>query len=104
MSTERKGVELFVGLFLLLGFGVIATMVLMFGRLGKGFQKTYPITVEFSNASGQWSHLSIRIIGPYAAERPDNGLKRGLAYAPRKIGSSAESVGDFRCPAEQLVR
>ena len=52
MSTERKGVELFVGLFLLIGFGVIATMVLMFGRLGKGFQKTYPITVVFSNASG----------------------------------------------------
>lgn len=52
MSTERKGVEIFVGLFLLIGCGVIATMVLMFGRLGKGFQKTYPITVEFSNASG----------------------------------------------------
>lgn len=52
MTTERKGVELFVGLFLLIGFGVIATMILLFGRVGKGFSKNYPITVEFSNASG----------------------------------------------------
>ena len=52
MSTERKGVELFVGLFLLLGFGVIAAMILLFGRVGKGFQKNYPINVEFGNASG----------------------------------------------------
>ena len=52
MTTERRGVELFVGLFLLIGFGVIATMILLFGRVGKGFSKNYPITVEFSNASG----------------------------------------------------
>ena len=52
MSTERKGVELFVGLFLFIGFGVIAAMILLFGRVGKGFTKNYPINVEFGNASG----------------------------------------------------
>jgi ABC-type transporter Mla subunit MlaD len=52
MSTERKGVEFFVGLFLLIGFGVIAAMVVIFGRVGQGMQAYYPITVEFPNASG----------------------------------------------------
>ena len=52
MSTERKGVEFFVGLFLLIGFGTIAAMVVIFGRVGQGMQSYYPITVEFPNASG----------------------------------------------------
>ena len=63
MSTERKGVELFVGLFLLIGFGVIAAMILQFGRVGKGFQKSYPITVEFSNASGLLKGCDVLIAG-----------------------------------------
>jgi ABC-type transporter Mla subunit MlaD len=52
MSTERKGVEIFVGLFLLAGFGVIAALVITFGRVGQGMQKQYPIRVRFPNASG----------------------------------------------------
>jgi phospholipid/cholesterol/gamma-HCH transport system substrate-binding protein len=52
MSTERKGVEFFVGLFLLIGFGVIAAMVVIFGRVGQGMQDYYPIYVRFPNASG----------------------------------------------------
>jgi ABC-type transporter Mla subunit MlaD len=52
MSTERKGVEFFVGLFLLVGFGVIATLVVTFGRAGQAFEKYYPIRVRFPNASG----------------------------------------------------
>jgi phospholipid/cholesterol/gamma-HCH transport system substrate-binding protein len=51
MSTERKGTEFIVGLFLLIGFGVIAAMVLMFGR-GQGLKNPYEITVEFPNAGG----------------------------------------------------
>lgn len=52
MSAERKGVEFFVGLFLLIGFGVVATLVVVFGRVGQGMQKQYPIRVRFPNASG----------------------------------------------------
>ena len=63
MTTERRGVELFVGLFLLIGFGVIATMILLFGRIGKGFTKSYPINVEFSNASGLLKGCDVLIAG-----------------------------------------
>jgi ABC-type transporter Mla subunit MlaD len=52
MSTERKGIEFFVGLFLLVGFGVVAALVVVFGRVGQGMQKQYPIRVRFPNASG----------------------------------------------------
>ena len=52
MSTERKGLELYVGLFLFVGLATIAVMVIVFGRVGEGFAKTYPIVVEFPNASG----------------------------------------------------
>lgn len=52
MSTERKNLELTVGLFLFIGFAVIATMVVVFGRVGQGFEKHYTITVEFPNAGG----------------------------------------------------
>jgi ABC-type transporter Mla subunit MlaD len=48
---ERKSVEFFVGLFLLLGFGVLATLVVLFGRVG-GVQKFYELKVRFPNASG----------------------------------------------------
>ena len=52
MSTERKGLEIYVGLFLFIGLATIAVMVIVFGRVGEGFVKTYPIVVEFPNASG----------------------------------------------------
>ena len=52
MSTERKGLEIYVGLFLFIGLATIAVMVIVFGRVGEGFAKTYPLTVEFPNASG----------------------------------------------------
>ena len=49
---ERKGVEFFVGLFLAVGFGVVATLAVIFGRAGRGLEKLYPIRVRFPNASG----------------------------------------------------
>ena len=52
MTTEHKGIEFFVGLFLLIGFGVLATMVVVFGRFSEGLSRVYPIVVEFPNASG----------------------------------------------------
>jgi len=52
MSTERRGVEFFVGLFLLIGFGMVAALVVTFGRAGRGLEKFYPIRIRFPNASG----------------------------------------------------
>lgn len=52
MSTERKGIEITVGLFLFIGLTVIAIMVVVFGRAGQGLTKYYSLTVEFPNASG----------------------------------------------------
>lgn len=63
MSTERKGTELFVGLFLVIGFAVIAVMVVMFGRVGSGLTKTYQITVEFPNASGLIKNADVLLAG-----------------------------------------
>lgn len=51
-GTSRQRVEILVGLFLLVGFSFVAVMVVMFGRVGQGPQKTYALTVEFPDASG----------------------------------------------------
>jgi phospholipid/cholesterol/gamma-HCH transport system substrate-binding protein len=63
MSTERKGVEFFVGLFLLIGFGVIALMIVTFGRLGQGMEERYPLRVRFPNASGLVKGSTVLLAG-----------------------------------------
>src|SRR5882757_2468408 len=63
MSHERKGTEFFVGLFLLIGFGVIATMIVTFGRLGQGMEDRYPVRVRFPNASGLVKGSSVLLSG-----------------------------------------
>lgn len=52
MSTEDRGTQLKVGLFLLAGLVMVGLMVIYFGRLGEGFAKYYTVRVEFTNASG----------------------------------------------------
>lgn len=52
MSETRKRPELFVGLFLVMGFGVLACMVILFGKTGERTQKSYMLVAEFPNASG----------------------------------------------------
>ena len=63
MSNERKGTEFFVGLFLLIGFGVIAAMIVTFGRLGRGMEERYPLRVRFPNASGLVKGSSVLLSG-----------------------------------------
>ena len=73
MSTERKGVEIYVGLFLLIGLATIAAMAVMFGRVGQGFEKYYPITVEFPNAGGLVKDSDVLLAGArigHVAEAP----------------------------------
>jgi phospholipid/cholesterol/gamma-HCH transport system substrate-binding protein len=63
MSTNRKGAEFFVGLFLLIGLGMIAVMVMVFGRVSGGMEKNYLITVEFPNATGVVKGCDVLISG-----------------------------------------
>ena len=82
MSTERKGTELFVGLFLVIGFAVIAAMVVMFGRVGRGFTRHYDITVEFPNASGLVKGADVLLAGARigsVAEAPFLLVKDGFS-------------------------
>lgn len=52
MSTEDRGTQFKVGIFILIGLSIVALMVVYFGRLGEGFANYYNLRVEFSNASG----------------------------------------------------
>lgn len=63
MSTERKGIEFFVGLFLLVGLGVLAALVVTFGRAGQGLEKFYTIRVQFPNASGLVKNADVLLSG-----------------------------------------
>jgi phospholipid/cholesterol/gamma-HCH transport system substrate-binding protein len=79
MGTERKRVEFFVGLFLFIGLSVIAGMVMMFGRVGQGLKKTYPIIVEFPNASGLLKDSYVLLAGAVIGH---------VAESPKLIGRS----------------
>src|SRR5438874_7527669 len=47
-----KGLEIKVGAFVLVGLGVLAVLLVQFGRLGEGFQHYYALLVKFPDASG----------------------------------------------------
>lgn len=77
MTTEHKGIEFFVGLFLLLGFAVLAVMVVKIGGAGQGMQDTYPLVVQFPNASGLIKGSDVLLSG---------ALVGSAVEAPRLIG------------------
>lgn len=63
MSDARKGTEVYVGLFLVLGFGVLACMVILFGKTGERSQASYKLVTEFPNASGLARGASVLLSG-----------------------------------------
>jgi ABC-type transporter Mla subunit MlaD len=79
MTSERRGTEILVGAFLFIGFAFIAGMVVMFGRVGQGFKKTYALTVEFPNASGLLKDSDVLLAGARIGR---------VAEQPRLIGKS----------------
>src|SRR6476659_1245084 len=81
MSNARKGVEFFVGLFLLLGLGVIAAMIIFFGRFGQGIEGRYPLRVRFPNASGLLKGSAVLLSGANVGE---------VSQAPRLTGDKYE--------------
>lgn len=52
MSSEDRGTQIKVGIFILIGLVTVGLMVVYFGRLGEGLANYYNVRVEFSNASG----------------------------------------------------
>ena len=78
MSTERKGIEIYVGLFLFIGIATIAVMVVVFGRVGEGFAKTYPLILQFPNASGLVKDSDVLLAGARIGK---------VATHPKLIGS-----------------
>src|SRR5215468_3115907 len=52
MNRHERGLEFKVGVFVFVGFAMLAALVVQFGRLGEGFKTYYPLTVRFADASG----------------------------------------------------
>src|SRR3954462_6555460 len=65
MATRQsdKGLELKVGAFVLVGLGVLAALLVQFGRLGEGFQHYYPLLVKFPDASGLLKGSDVLLAG-----------------------------------------
>lgn len=92
MSTERRGAEFFVGLFLFIGLGIIAAMVLVFGRLSQGMQKFYPLVVEFPNAAGLVKGCDVLISGAKVGVVAKAPALTGSDYAVSVLLNVYESV------------
>jgi len=63
MNAKRENVELFVGLFLLIGFGFVAGMIIIFGSKGSQARDSYDLTVEFPNADGVIRNAQVMLSG-----------------------------------------
>jgi phospholipid/cholesterol/gamma-HCH transport system substrate-binding protein len=58
-----KGLELKVGAFVLVGLGVLAVLLVQFGRLGEGFRTYYGLLVKFPDASGLLKGSDVLLAG-----------------------------------------
>jgi phospholipid/cholesterol/gamma-HCH transport system substrate-binding protein len=65
MATPHsdKGLELKVGAFVLVGLGVLAVLLVQFGRLGEGFQSYYQLLIKFPDASGLLKGSDVLLAG-----------------------------------------
>lgn len=63
MNERSKGLEFRVGAFVIVGLGVLAALVVQFGRVGEGFKTYYTITVQFPNASGLLKGSDVLLAG-----------------------------------------
>ena len=74
MTNESRGIEWKVGIFMLIGLGVIAFMAIKFGKLSQGLKKYYTITAEFPNASGLLKGADVYMAGArvgFTADAPE---------------------------------
>ena len=65
MATRHgdKTLELKVGAFMLAGLGLLAVLLVQFGRLGEGFQTYYQLLIKFPDASGLLKGSDVLLAG-----------------------------------------
>lgn len=63
MPVAKKRTELFVGLFLFIGFGLLGGLVFQFGKFSDHFRQHYPLTVIFDDAYGVIKGSEVRMGG-----------------------------------------
>jgi phospholipid/cholesterol/gamma-HCH transport system substrate-binding protein len=65
MATRHsdKALEVKVGAFVLVGLGVLAVLLVQFGRLGEGFQSYYQLLIKFPDASGLLKGSDVLLAG-----------------------------------------
>jgi phospholipid/cholesterol/gamma-HCH transport system substrate-binding protein len=63
MNRHERGLEFKVGVFVFIGFAMLAALVVQFGRAGEGFKGYYPITVRFADASGLLKDSDVLLAG-----------------------------------------
>ncbi len=88
MKNDSRGIEWKVGLFMLIGLGLIAGMAIQFGKLGQGLKKYYMITAEFQNASGLLKGADVYMAGArvgFTADAPQLIEKRFAVKVVLKI-------------------
>jgi phospholipid/cholesterol/gamma-HCH transport system substrate-binding protein len=105
MSTESKGTEFYVGVFLAVGLAFIATMLVRFGGVSKGLTKYYRITVEFPNASGLVNDAQVLLSGArigYVEETPYLLVREGYGVGVKlKIRDDVKLPRDSRIVVDQ---
>ena len=60
---QNANLETKVGIFLLLGIGLICTLIIIFGEVPDLFKPTYKLTVKFSDASGLLKGSDVYLAG-----------------------------------------
>ena len=63
MSESERGIEVKVGAFVFVGLAVLAALVVQFGRVGEGWKTYYPLTVQFTDASGLLKGSDVLLAG-----------------------------------------
>jgi phospholipid/cholesterol/gamma-HCH transport system substrate-binding protein len=63
MSEGERGIEAKVGAFVFLGLAAVAALVVQFGRIGEGWKTYYPLSVQFTDASGLLKGSDVLLAG-----------------------------------------
>jgi phospholipid/cholesterol/gamma-HCH transport system substrate-binding protein len=101
MSTERKGAEIYVGIFLVTGLTFIALMLVRFGGIAQSFSNYYSITVEFDNASGIIKDSVVLLAGApigKVAEKPKLLIRDGFG-----VSVKLNIAEDVRIPRDATI-
>jgi phospholipid/cholesterol/gamma-HCH transport system substrate-binding protein len=102
MNPERHTAEIYVGLFLAIGFAVIAVMVVKFGKLGRGLTDFYEITVQFPNASGLVKGADVLMAGARIGNAASDPflVSDGGGYA---VGVKLDIRADVKIPPKSRI-